>query len=73
MDRIQRKVSNLICSLNLTLVIFCVCFMYMLNSGIMEINLHVFPGDTLGDLHVKSSIVNFPQLFRECAENRVLF
>ena len=45
----------------------------MLNSGIMEINLHVFPGDTLGDLHVKSSIVNFPQLLRECAENRVLF
>ena len=35
----------------------------MLNTGIMEINLHVFPGDAVGDLpvlHVKSSIVDFP-------------
>ena len=42
----------------------------ILNTGIMEINLHVFPGDTLGDLpvlHVKSSIVEFSQLFTECA------
>ena len=42
----------------------------ILNTGIMEINLHMFPGDTLGDLpvlHVKSSIVKFPQLFTEWA------
>lgn len=66
----REKLQNLTCNWSLTLVIFCVSFLYMLNSGIMEINLHVFPDDTVGDFpvpHVKSSIVNFSQFFTDCA------
>lgn len=50
--RYKEKLKNLICSLSLTLDVFVVSFLYRQNNGIMEINLHVLPGDTLGDFPV---------------------